>query len=409
MLLNKYNHYNITVLYCYMYVSGNSYLFLEFFINSEYNHTRWVGKEQRLFTPTVKNMDRPLLTSLTESSPTTAGALHILMIGKGGVGKSSLANAILGSQVCPVAEHPSNKIQHYHKHIDVFDMHVYDTRGLLDGEEELEDIVRAIKGREQTFDIIIACIKFNDRFDLSNRMVFDIISQLGRSSVWSKVCVALTHSDIIPADWPRNEQDNRFKHVLNDWREAISRYVKEKHGGTFDTIYATSHTQITTPLLSLRDWCHRLIIHGIAVPFINNSLMAGPQLALASLVTRQRLNEAISQVGQARKLGGASILGILNEIMSHQSTRDELVHFLLRSRARSDPGPLLLPIIGIAISIGFIAVPILAMIALFIMVFDSLAGGAGTAVGGLLLIALIVGAVCWYRKYGLNIFNFQSS
>ena len=358
----------------------------------------WV-KNKRLFTPTVKNMDRPLLTSLTASSPT--GALHILMIGKGGVGKSSLANAILGSQVCPVAEHPSNTIQHYHKHIDVFDVYVYDTRGLLDGEEELKDIVGAIKGIEQTFDIIIACIKFNDRFDLSNRMVFDIISQLGRSSVWSKVCVALTHSDIIPADWPRNEQDNRFKHVLNDWREAISRYVKEKHGGTFDTVYATSHTQIMTPLLSLRGWCHRFIIHGIAVPFINNSLMAGPQLALASPVTCQRLNEAIFQVGQARKLGGASILGILNEIMSHQSTRDELVHFLLRSP--------LLPIIGIAISIGFIAVPILAMIALFIMVFGSLAGGAGTAVGGLLLIALIVGAVCWYRKYGLNIFNFQSS
>ena len=179
---------------------------------------------------------------------------HILMIGKGGVGKSSLANAILGSQVCPVAEQPGDTVKCYSiADTSIGVRYIYDTRGLLDGEEEIKDIIAAISqvNPERTFDLVIACIKFNDRFDISNRMVFDVISQLK----YGKICVALTNSDIMPADWPRHERNKRFKSVLEQWKQAIMAYLNEKHGGFLGPIpvLPTSHVQIK-PSGPLRYW-----------------------------------------------------------------------------------------------------------------------------------------------------------
>ena len=179
-------------------------------------------------------------------------SLHVLMIGKGGVGKSSLANAILDSQVCPVAEQPGDDVEHYTTVVDKVAVHVYDTRGLLDGEKEVKDIAQVIKKIGCQFDIVIACIKFNDRFDLSNRMIFDVISRLG-SDVWPKVCVALTHSDITPADWPRYEIDKRFSSVLKQWEDAISTYLTEKHQAPVQ-VFPTSHTQVAISIRPLKDW-----------------------------------------------------------------------------------------------------------------------------------------------------------
>ena len=180
--------------------------------------------------------------------------LHILMIGKGGVGKSSLANAILDSQVCPVAEPFGDEVERYppvEQENVIF--HVYDTRGLLDGEEDIKVIANAIRqardGGDGQFDVIIACMKFNDRFDLSNRIILDVISHLG-SDIWPKVYVALTHSDITPADWPKNEINTRFPQLLEEWRAAISKYLSNIN----ILIHPTSHVQVHSLAKPLKNW-----------------------------------------------------------------------------------------------------------------------------------------------------------
>ena len=185
--------------------------------------------------------------------------LHVLMIGKGGVGKSSLANAILGSQECPVAEQPGSDITYYgpftRNNVEV--LHVHDTRGLLDGEDEIQDIAEKIQRHHSDFDIIIACIKFNDRFDLSNRMIFKVISQLGSkpSDIWPKVHVALTHSDITPADWPRHEINVRFDEIVGDWENAISLFLKETYNVNKPLpVYPTSHAGVKTSSGPLNKW-----------------------------------------------------------------------------------------------------------------------------------------------------------
>ena len=180
---------------------------------------------------------------------------HVLMIGKGGVGKSSLANAIWGEHVSPVGELPSNEIKCYTANISE-GIYVYDTRGLLDGDDEIDGIVEAIKQVRDQYDLIIACIKFNDRFDLTNRMIFDVISKLEYKNMY----IALTNSDIVPADWPRHEIDRRYKMVLGQWESTVFTYLKEKHNMSAGHIrvFPTTHVQVTTPIGPLKYWLHDL-------------------------------------------------------------------------------------------------------------------------------------------------------
>ena len=235
--------------------------------------------------------------------------IHVLMIGKGGVGKSSLANAILGkgSPVTDVDSVPG-QIGMYkdHKLTKAFNeviVHVYDTRGLLDGDGDTSNMAEEIRKetlRHGSFDIVIACVKFNDRFDQSNRAVFDVISKLDRD-IWPKVYVALTHSDIIPADWSKNEIGKRYKGCKEEWEKAINEYIDHDQKVVVEL---TSHTEIKVCADGLQafmysnplqKWLKHFLLQ-ITCTSVQNGQVCGLQIALANAETHNTIKRAMIEM-----------------------------------------------------------------------------------------------------------------
>lgn len=130
--------------------------------------------------------------------------VHVLVVGRGATGKSSLANALLGEDVCPTGTQPEGITQGLMKSAFKYGtsnikITVYDSRGLFDGKEGTkENLLCAIRRARPgcDYDAIIVCMKSTDRFTNENKKVFQVVNEMF-PGVWSKVHVALTHTDAI--------------------------------------------------------------------------------------------------------------------------------------------------------------------------------------------------------------------
>lgn len=217
---------------------------------------------------------------LAKTNTQPISEVHILMIGKPGVGKSTLADAFIGVNECSKEARRDKAIESFSHQIGSVKVVCYDTQGLFDGEKEADEIVAEIQSKSPPsgFNIIIVCMKFHDRFDKSNREVFQVVNKL-QNDVWSKVCVALTFADNIPANWKdykTEEQETNFIDTKQSWKDDIEKYLVSKgirkQGDPHLPIYPTTYTGSEPDCFKklLRTWLLHFVV-GVMKHSIPNS------------------------------------------------------------------------------------------------------------------------------------------
>ena len=208
--------------------------------------------------------------------------VSILMVGKGGSGKTSLANAILrnnssgghfGTDRGNIELFTSESIEG-EAGVKVT---VHDIVGFEDQKVPNEDIKSAIE-RGCSVDrltALVVCFKWDDRFDMVAKRILKILCDLEKIA-WEKVIFALTHCDRVPPDYQQMDKDGKemfLRATYAKWRESLKvelgKLEVDEQVISNVKIVPTTHTSITLEDYSvlfsegITDWLENLWFHVI--------------------------------------------------------------------------------------------------------------------------------------------------
>ena len=156
--------------------------------------------------------------------------------------------------------------------INGVEVHGYDTRGFFDDDDvdsvvEQEVIIKAIDDTKCDFDIVLICLRFDERFDIANKQTFHVLSRLQVvSNVWGKVVIALTHSDIVPLGWNQKEVDDEMDRKYCAWVKSIREYLTNKVPQVDNSIIEsipiklTTHRKVVPKYDCLVNWVSKLLV-----------------------------------------------------------------------------------------------------------------------------------------------------
>ncbi|VAH88650.1 unnamed protein product [Triticum turgidum subsp. durum] len=185
----------------------------------------WVGLQQ--FPAATQTKLHELLGKLKEENVST---LTILVMGKGGVGKSSTVNSIVGERVANVSAFQSEGLRPMmcSRTRAGFTLNIIDTPGLIEGgyiNEQAVEIIKRYFLLEKTIDVLL----YVDRLDtyrmdtLDEQVIRAITNSLGKA-IWRRTLVVLTHAQLSPPD------GIDYNDFLARRSESLLRYIRSGAG-----------------------------------------------------------------------------------------------------------------------------------------------------------------------------------
>jgi hypothetical protein len=162
--------------------------------------SEWVGLKS--FPAATQAALLQLLGALRERNLTE---VTVLLLGKGGAGKSSTVNSVLGERVAPVSsfQQDAPRPLAFGRTAAGFTLHVIDTPSLLDGDavsgRALAMIAAALNGKP------LHAVLYVDRADAwrvdgCDKLIFEALTAKFGASLWARATLALTHGQMLPPD-----------------------------------------------------------------------------------------------------------------------------------------------------------------------------------------------------------------
>ncbi|KAL0341167.1 UNVERIFIED_CONTAM: Translocase of chloroplast [Sesamum radiatum] len=131
--------------------------------------------------------------------------LTILVMGKGGVGKSSTVNSIIGERVVTVSAFQSETPRPVmvSRSRSGFTLNIIDTPGLVEGGYVSDQVLDTIKRflLNKTIDVLLYVDRLDSyRVDNLDKQIVKAITDSFGKEIWHKAMVVLTHAQLSPPD-----------------------------------------------------------------------------------------------------------------------------------------------------------------------------------------------------------------